>query len=330
MDDAARALAKEFSPYWNEYDARIGRAMRKWSREELGRAEAATVFYPFSGPDLPTVVQLYPDAERYVLVSLQKAGAPPRLGAASRAELDAYLVEFRKASRFYGALGFFRTEDLEAVESAPGIRVGMTGPLMALAVRLGFQIESVEPIGLDPAGPDMVPRGRNPGGETWDSVRLSLSKDGRKVVVDYVDMDLRDGWLEQVPQARAWIELMSGNPTVLKAASHLPQEPGFSILRNSLLENAPSIVQDETGIEYGELTRTFSWLYGKFTRSSRRLPAACSTRSPAAYNHGRGGVKPLPFRFGYEKNAGSSLQVATRGAPAIQASRNCPLSPGRS
>jgi hypothetical protein len=320
-DAAARVIAREFSAYWNEYDQRIGRAMRKWGCEELGSAQGATVFYPFSGPDLPTVMQLFPDADRYVLVSMQKAEAPPRLEGGPGRELDSYLAAFRKAWKFYGALGFFRTEDLEAVESAPGIRVGMTGPLMAFAARLGFRIESVEPIWLDPGGPDVVPRdGIRDTGDTWSSARLSLSKGERKVVVDYVSMDLQDAWLVQVPQARAWIERMAGNPTLIKAASHLPQERGFSILRNSLLENAPSIVQDETGIEYGELARTFPVrLYGKFTRTNPSFSGGLQQALAAAYRSG--GVKPLPFRFGYEKNAGSALQVAVRGSAARSACR---------
>lgn len=308
-DTAARVIAKDFSPYWNEYDRRIGRAMRKWSCEEIGRAEGETVFYPFSGPDLPTVAQLFPGAGRYVLVSLQKAGAPPGVEG-GRAELDNYLAEFRKAGKFYGALGFFRTEDLESF--------GMTGLLMAFAVDLGFRIDAVEPIGLDSAGIDLAPYGRTPGAGRWDSVRLSLSKGDRKVVVDYVAMDLRDGWLEQVPQLRDWIALMSGNPTLLKAASHLPQEREFSILRDSLLANAPVIVQDETGIDYGELRGVFSVrLYGQFTRSNPSFAGNLQPALAAAYSkdRGRGGVKPLPFRFGYEKNAGSALQVAVRGAP---------------
>ena len=68
-----RSYVKETSSYWNEYERRIGRAMRKWGCQELKRAEGVTVFYPFSGPDLPSVYQLFPDADRYVLVSMQKA-----------------------------------------------------------------------------------------------------------------------------------------------------------------------------------------------------------------------------------------------------------------
>jgi hypothetical protein len=308
-----RAYAQETSSYWNEYETRIGRAMRKWAAQELDRAAGATVFYPFSGPDLPSVVQLFPDADRYVLVSMQKAGAPPALENLSKAELENYLAAFRGAWRFFGALGFFRTDDLEAAANARGIRLGMTGPLMAFAARLGYEIESVEPVGLDPGGNDFAPRDARPGEPgTWDSVRLTLRKGGRQIIVDYVSMDLSDEWLIQVAADRKWIDRIAGNPTLLKAASHLPQEPDFSIVRDSILGKAPCIVQDETGIEYGALAASFKVrLYGKFTGPNPSFDRKFQRALAAAYRSA-GPVQPLPFRFGYEKNAGSDLQVAIR------------------
>lgn len=319
-----RSYAQETSAYWSEYERRIGRAMRKWGCQELDRAEGATVFYPFSGPDLPSVYQLFPDADRYVLVSMQKAEAPPRPENFSQEELENYLAVFRKAWRFFGALGFFRTDDLEAVENGRGIRMGMTGPLMAFAVRLGFEIESVDPIHFVRDGNDIALRAWKPGeADAWDSVRLTVWKDRRKVLVDYVRMDLSNASVGTTADLRKWIEQIAGNPTLLKAASHLPQAPDFSILRNSILGKAPSIVQDETGIEYGALTEAFRvLLYGKFTRPNPSFDRDLQRALAAAYRSGAA-VKPLPFRLGYEKNAGSAMQVAIRKTNAIQLPRTC-------
>jgi hypothetical protein len=316
------SYAQEISSQWSEYERRIGRPMRKWGCQELGRAEGVTVFYPFSGPDLPSVVQLFPDADRYVLVSLQKAGAPPRLDISSRQELEQYLAAFRKAWKFYGALGFFRTDDLDA--NAQGIRIGMTGPLMAFAVRLGFAIGAVEPLQIDHHAGDVTLRNGSPGeADTWDSVRLSLRKDNRKIIVDYVRMDLSDYWLRQVAGDLTWIDRMAGNPTLLKAASHHPQEPDFSFLRNSILRRAPSIIQDETGIEYGALAEAFTVrLYGKFTRPNPSFDRNLQRTLTAAYQSGAA-VKSLPFRLGYAKDAGSALQVAIRNTNGVQLPSKC-------
>ena len=288
--------------------------MRKWGCQEIGGVKGGTVFYPFSGPDLPTPVQLFPDADRYVLVSMQKAEPPPPLGSMSPKELESYAADFRKAWKFYGALGFFRTEDLETIENSPGPGIGVTGALMVFAVRLGFEVESVEPIKLDVSANDVVPRdGEARPAETWDSVRLTLRKGGRRVLVDYVRLDLRDGWVGKLQGGHGWIDRMSENPTILKAASHLPQDPEFTILRNSILWNAPIIVQDETGIEYGALAESFNVrLYGRFTKPNPSFKQEFQRSLATAYQKSAVAVKPLPFRLGYEKNAGSALQIAVR------------------
>lgn len=324
-DSAAwRTYAREVSSHWIEYERRIGQPMREWACRELPRARGATVFYPFSGPDLPSVVQLFPDAERYVLVSLQKAGAPPGLEALSRGELANYLVAVRKAWRFFGILGFFRTDDLEAVANADGTRIGMTGPLLAFAARLGFEIDAIEPLRLATAGEFATLRdAASASPEAWNSVRLTLRQGRRKVLVDYVQMDLSDEWLSGYAPGRDWLERMARNPTVLKAASHHLQSPDFSFVGDILLGNAPSIVQDETGLEYGALTEDFAVrLFGKFTRPNSSFSGDLQRNLVEAYRKGAN-VKALPFRLGYEKRSGSALQVAIRKSDAAVPPRDC-------
>jgi len=313
-DRVARAIAKDSTAYWTEYETRIGRPMRKWSCQELGRVQGGTVFYPFSGPDLPTPVQLFPDADRYVLVSMQKAEPPPPLDSMSPKALESYAADFRKAWKFYGALGFFRTEDLDTVENSPGPGIGVTGALMVFAVRLGFEVESVEPIQLDAGANDVAPLTGEPKlGDTWDSVRLTLRKGGRQVLVDYVRLDLRDGWLKQLPGAHGWVDRMAEGPTLLKAASHLPEDREFRIVRNAILWNSPIIVQDETGIDYSALTKDFTVrLYGRFTRPNGSFDKHLAQSLAAAYRTGGAAIKPLPFRMGYEKDAGAAMHVAIR------------------
>jgi hypothetical protein len=312
-DAQLRSYAQDVSTFWTEYDKRIGQSIRQWACQELGQANHVTVFYPFSGPDLPWAFRLYPQADHYVFVALEKAEAPPRLDSFSREELEGYMAAFRKAWRFYGVEGYFRTNDLIAATQVRGTRLGITGPLMAFAVRLGFEIVSVEPIQLEMNSGELVPRDASDAqDDTWDSVRLVLRRDGRKVLVDYLRMDLSDTSLGTVPGARRWIERMSMNPSILKAASHHLQEPAFSIVRDSLHENAPSIVQVETGISYGPLSQHFSVkLYGRFTRPNSAFSQDLQRSLATAYRSSSG-VKSLPFRLGYDKDSGASLQVAVR------------------
>lgn len=155
-EDQWRAASREIGQYWGAYERRIGSPMRQWGCQELASAEGRTVFYPFSGPDLPSVALLYPDASRYAMVSMQRAGPPPDLQALNSEQLGEYLIALRKAWKSYGTLGYFRTDDLEADRKSAGPRLGVTGPLMAFAARLGFTMHRVEPIQLDVSG-NVVP-----------------------------------------------------------------------------------------------------------------------------------------------------------------------------
>jgi TonB family protein len=307
--------ARAVSERWQEYQRRIGEPMRAWAGAELDGAAGATVFYPFSGPDFPTVQQLYGGAGRFILVANQRADPPPPLARYSPQELSAFLALFRAGWERFARLGFFLTKDLDADAGLPGIRVGVTGPLMAFAARAGYDVVAVDPVRLTADGADLEPApGDRANRSTWESVRLTLAQDGRIVLLDYVRMDLSDGYLARQRASRTWLEGASANRTVLKSASHLPQHPQFSIVRNAIASRAPSIWQDETGIEYGLLARDHAVsLYGRFTKPHRLFPSGAQRSLAVAYERGR--AKPLGFRVGYEKEAGSSVQVARRLAP---------------
>jgi hypothetical protein len=314
LDDTARVLAgmqagpapsayaKEVSAHWSEYERRIGRPMRQWACKELERVEG-TVFYPFSG---------------YVLVSLQKAEPPPELESFSEAEQADYMAHFRRLWKFYGAMGFFRTDDLDAPTHAGGKPIGVVGALMAFAVRLGFEIEMIAPMRMTSIEDE--PRSDL----SWESARFTLRKDGRQVLLDYIYLNLSDEWLKKVPGPRRWLERTAASPTLIKAASHLPQQAEFSMLRDMLLTKAPLIVQDETGIDYDALATSFHvQLYGRFTRPNTAFDRNLQQSLVEAYRKQGAKVKPLSFRTGYEKDAGADLQVASRSA-LPPAPRRCP------
>ena len=308
-----REYARAASERWKIYERRIGTPMLKWAQTELTPARGATVFYPFSGPDFATVQRLYPDAGRYVLIAMQRAENVPALGEASAAELSAFLGRFSEAWKQFAQIGFFRTLDLDEEAKQPGLRAGVTAPLVAFAVRSGYTVLSVEPVRVNATGTELEP---HPGarGErgTWNSVRMVLTADGRRVTVDYVRMNLADASLGAHPEQRAWIERMAANRTVLKAASHLLQSPRFAIVRDALLERAPSIIQDETGIEYGALTKAFNVkLYGRFSKPHTLFNKEAQRALAEAYQS-QPDVKPLTFRVSYQRQPEANLQVATR------------------
>jgi hypothetical protein len=309
LHDYARAATAR----WEAYERRIGTPMQQWAHRELPPAKGATVFYPFAGPDFATVQRLYPEASRYVLVALQRAEAPPALARANAADLSDFLGRFGESWQQFASMGFFRTLDLDEEAKKTGLRAGTTGRLIAFAARAGYRIVSVEPVRIDANGMGLE---QHPGSRTdpapWGSVRILLQKDGRKVELDYVRMNLADASLAARPRLRAWVERMTANPTVLKAASHLLQNERFGIVRDALLAHAPSIVQDETCIEYSRLAKHFDvTLYGRFTKPHSLFDKDAQRSLAEAYQT-QADIKPLTFRVSYQREPEANLQVAVR------------------
>lgn len=315
--DALRDYSQRATERWEAYERSIGAPLQEWARTELERARGSTVFYPFSGPDFATVKRMFPDATRYVLVALQRAEPPPALDKASAADVAVFMARFAEAWQQFGRIGFFRTLDLDEEAKRPGLRAGTTTPMLAFAVRWGFRVVSVEPVRVAESGADLEPHpGARAEAATWDSVRITLEKGGQKALLDYARIDLSDAALNARPEQRAWIERMAAFPTVFKAASHLPQDTRFAVIRDAVMARAPSIVQDETGIDYALLvTRFNARLYGKFTKPHPLFNQERQRSLAEAYRLATD-LKPLPFRVSYQRVPEANLQVAVRKGEA--------------
>jgi hypothetical protein len=293
---------------WARYLGRIGAPMREWAGSELPATADTLLFYPFSGPDFPTAVLLYPEMRRYVLVANQAAGQPVDPANLKPAEAERLFAMYANAWNSFGQMGFFLTNDLERDARRPGKRINPTGILMAFAARLGFQILSVSPLTVLEAGELRVEAAD--GAANWASMRLLLKREGRTVLLDYVSMDLSDAGLAKHPENLSFVRESARHTVLLKAASHLPQAPYFSSIRDAVIDGAACVIQDETGIEYGLLARNFQVrLYGRFIQPHVLFPNA-QRNLVRAYRDGQ--ARPLKFRLGYEKSGGSALQVAIR------------------
>lgn len=306
---AFAGYATAASEGWQTYVQTFAQPLRAWSGRELRQDFGQKAFYPFSGPDLPSVLAVYPAANHVVMISDQYAIRYFDPFALKEPEQGAMLLEMGDAWARFGRLGFFLTQELNK-GGGRKYHLSPTMILMAFAVRLGYEVRAVRPTCLDTA--DLSIRPVDAKEARWGSVRLELRKDGKDLVVDYVQLDLSNRGLRR-PEARALVESLAKSPVLLKAASHLLQKSAFSTLRNAILAAAPQVVQDETGLEYDAMAQHFNVrLYGEYVGAHRLFKEATNPSLITAYQARAKEVRPLGFRLGYEKEAGSAIQVATR------------------
>jgi len=291
---------------WADYHSQISQPMMEWSSHEI-RSEVKKVFYPFSGPDFATLYQLYPQANHYVMTAQQRGEHLVDLSLLSPLDASQTLQILGSAWSSFGQRGFFVTEYLFKYISLNKARIGSTTLIASFAHLQGFSIQQIVPIEIDKDGV-LRELGKE---QPWNSVRFYLTKDDKHVIVDYLQMDLSNAGLNRSPHKLRFLEESSKSPILLKAASHLPQHKNFTLIRDAILNNSPFIIQDETGLDYKPLCKSFNTvLYGNFVKPYKVF-STYNVELVKAYQN-RHDENPLPFRIGYFKDGNYALIVATR------------------
>ena len=295
---------------WRTYTRKVLSTISTWAAAELKHDAGETVFYPFSGPDFITSNRFYPKANRHVLVALQKGGRVPKMASFGSGGTYIALKLMKTGMRRFLGNGFFVTSRMDKHFKKGTQLEGITPIMMLFAVREGYTIKEDKPIRVKPDGTDVeVHPGDHSKRKTWNSVRFVLNRaDGSEVLLDYLHLNLLNGNLRKHKHHSQWLAKMAKNRVVLKAASHLMQTKNFTRIRDIILNNAKTILQDDSGVYYTHLARRFEVsLYGDY-ETPNELFVQKQTPLKRAFSK-RDKVQKLPFKYGYRKAKGSCLLV---------------------
>ena len=289
---------------WEALEKRHLGAMRSWAEAELGLAEpAAPLFYPFSGPDLPSALQFFPEAASYVLVGLEPSGSIPELDAVAG---DAFAVELE---RLHGGLenlveaGYFVTKKMERDFSAPRLE-GVLPMLYIFLARAGMTPQAVHFIRLDAEGraePLATATDR-----TATAVRIDL---GEARELYYFSQDLSNQGLAAAPAFAAFLRRLGTFNVYMKSASYLLHMDDFTAIEELLLSHAGTVLQDDSGIPLRDLSPEV-WerrLFGTYTQTLPTYREWFQDDLREAYEHAD--ASPLPFAVGYNSRIGGSCLI---------------------
>ena len=301
---------KEFSSaaaaHWREFDAAVLGPMRAWNDRDFGlaREQTAALLYPFGGPDLATALALFPGATTIVLMGLEPVGNLPdfeRLSPEGRAEA---LADLGTLAFGFLTRGYFITMDMMDLYSRQKIDGAL--PVIAFFLkREGYSVAGVRRLAVDENGgwretpyERLAERPHRPYG-----VRIDCFKPGEPGLrtVYYFSCDIENkAFREGTPLHRFFsgFERMS---TFVKAGSYLLHWSNFSTLRGLILERSLYVLQDDTAVPYRFFKRN-GWTVTLFGRYATPVKDFTNVEQPdlrAAYEDPEGGVRPLPFRFGY-------------------------------
>jgi hypothetical protein len=310
-DDSAWVIhSRELDRAWQRTGQQQLPAIANWASSFLQPANprSDTMFYMFSGPDFLYAHAFFPDARTYILSGTEPIGPIPDLATIPTDALPATLANLRKSLGSVLNWSFFITKDMQS--DLTRTQLGGILPLLyVFLARTGYNLESVQLLALDRDG-NVVwnPKSRTPG------VRIVVtSPAGLSQTIFYFCTDLSDDGIKANPGFMRFCANQGRGVALLKAASYLMHETGFSGVRDFLLEHSNMIVQDDSGIPLRFFEgQNWSMQYcGRYIGPIAVFNKYWQADLADAYAHN--GAAPLPFSFGYRwQPKQSDLIIAMR------------------
>ncbi|MBP0114058.1 hypothetical protein [Bradyrhizobium vignae] len=311
--------AKFFDGAFAQLEQRQLSKIRSWADVNLA-APRPTMFYMFSGPDFLYANAFYSKAGTYVLGALEPVGAVPDLTALPRGSVGAALYNVERSLGSILSFSFFITKQMKVDLHADQVN-GTLPILYVFLARSGKTIRNVEMVALDNKG-GMHAGGDNPGPNATRGVRISFAgSDGETRTLYYFSTDLSNSGARATGFLKFCETLGPGN-SLLKSASYLLHSDNFTVVRDWLLANSATIIQDDSGIPLANYNAR-QWRFfpfGRYLGPIDEFPGRYQERYAELFTR----AQPIDFGVGYrwrmhETNLLLAVKVpGTESAPAAE------------
>jgi hypothetical protein len=310
-DPSWQRHAKFFDTAFAQLEQRQLSKVQAWADANLA-APKPTMFYMFSGPDFLYANAFYSKAATYVMAALEPPGAVPDLTRLPRGSVNSALANIEHSLSTIMNFSFFITKHMKT-----DLHVGqISGALPILFVfmeRSGKTIREMTPVTLDENGTVQIgsegakanaPRG----------VRILFSgKDGAEKTLYYFSTDLSNSGVKSSGFLKFCQTLAPGN-SLIKSASYLLHSGNFSTVREFLLANSATIIQDDSGIPLGNYNAK-KWRFfpfGHYAGPISEFPSRYQQSYAELFRH----AQPMDFGIGYRwRTHDSNLLLSVRTGP---------------
>ncbi len=322
---AYQEYAAELNEQWEYADNIRLSKMRNWAITEMQPRiyRPPAVYYPFSGPDFLTVDYLYPYVPTYVLAGLEPIGQVTPPENMQPEEIAAGLANLRKSLENLMKFSYFITKDMKLDLRQTKFN-GVTPILYVFLARSNKQIVDLRYVSIGAGGKVEESWQPFPESHPIDGIRITFTSPGsvQPQILYYFQTDLSNGALQSNSNFLRFLDDFGMSATFLKSASYLMHSSGFSHIREFLLNNSTSILQDPSGIPLQAFPpQTWQMFYfGKYVGPIDLFQEHYQQDLAQAYNEVY--PLPLPFGAGYQFEPGKSALILgvrrrdPQGAPA--------------
>jgi hypothetical protein len=328
-DPAWQRHAKFFDTAFAQLEQRQLSRIRAWSEAHLA-APRPTMFYMFSGPDFLYADAFYSKATTYVLSALEPPGSVPDLTRLPRGGVGAALYSVERSLSSVLSFSFFITKQMKTDLHAGQIN-GTLPVLYVFLARSGKTIRSVSPVALDDNGATYFSN-ENPGPNPVRGARIIFAgSDGVEKTLYYFSTDLSNSGVKASGFLKFCSTLAPGN-SLIKSASYLLHSGNFTTVREFILANSATIIQDDSGVplQYYSPKKWRFFPFGRYAGPIDEFPGRY--QQPYAELFRR--AQPIDFGIGYrwrthETNLLLSVRVPDGGSAGQETSSAEPPPPPR-
>jgi hypothetical protein len=326
-DAAWQRHAKFFDTAFAQLEQRQLSKIRTWSAANLA-APRPTMFYMFSGPDFLYADAFYSNATTYVLSALEPPGSVPDLTRLPRGGVGAALYNVERSLGSVLSFSFFITRQMK-VDLHAGQFSGTLPILYVFLARSGKAIRNVSPVAIDNKGAAYFAN-ENPGPNATRGVRIVFAgSDGVEKTLYYFSTDLSNPGVKASGFLKFCATLAPGN-SLIKSASYLLHSANFTAVRDFLLANSATIIQDDSGIPlaYYSAQKWRFFPFGRYAGPIAKFPGRYQESYAELFRR----AQPMDFGIGYrwrsyESNLLLSVRLPDDGSaiPEATSSTDAPL-----
>jgi hypothetical protein len=309
-DPSWQQHARFFDAAFGELERRQLSRIRAWADTNLA-APKPTMFYMFSGPDFLYADAFYSKATTYVLSALEPVGSVPDLTRLSRGGIGSTLYNVERSLGSVLSFSFFITK-LMKTDLGAGQVSGTLPILYVFLARSGKTIRDVSLIALDDRGAAYFAN-ENAGRNATRGVRIVFAgSDGEQKTLYYFSTDLSNSSVRSSGFLKFCETLAPGN-SLIKSASYLLHSGNFTTVRDFLLRNSATVIQDDSGIPLGHYDHR-KWRFFPFGRYAGPI-AEFPGRYQRQYAELFRRAQPMDFGIGYRwRSFESNLLLAIKVA----------------
>jgi len=323
-DPAWQHHAKFFDAAFAQLEQRQLSKIRAWANTNLA-APKPTMFYMFSGPDFLYADAFYSKATTYVLSALEPPGSVPDLTRLPRGGVAAALYNVERSMSSILSFSFFITKMMK-VDLRAGQLNGTLPILYVFLARSGKTIREVGPVSLDDKGAAYFGN-ENPGKNATRGVRIVFAgSDGVQRTLYYFSTDLSNPGVKASGFLRFCQTLAPGN-SLIKSASYLLHSGNFTTVRDFILANSSTIIQDDSGIPlaYYSPKKWRLFPFGHYAGPIAEFPGRYQEQYAELFRR----AQPMDFGIGYrwrtyESNLLLSVRLASDDSGNVETTSSAP------